>query len=79
MQFMVDCVVLLQHRLQDRVSLRTVRISKYRGTGFSESEFPLVIADNGIHVSTFAAPSLGLYPLEEPSERFDHAVVPFAQ
>ena len=58
MQFMVDCVVLLHHRLSDRVSIRTLRIMKYRGSAFSENEFPLVIGHDGIHVSTFAALSL---------------------
>lgn len=41
MQFMVDCVVLFQHRLADRVSIRTVRILKYRGSAFAENEFRL--------------------------------------
>lgn len=58
MQFMVDCVILLQHRLFDRVSLRSVRITKYRGSGFSENEFPMIISREGIRVSTFTAKSL---------------------
>lgn len=53
MQFMVDAVVLFQHRLTDRVSLRTLRVLKYRGTGFSENEYPLVISGTGIDVATF--------------------------
>ena len=53
MQFMVDCVVSLNHRLVDRVSLRGLRVLKYRGSGFSENEFPLVISPTGIEVSTF--------------------------
>jgi circadian clock protein KaiC len=53
MQFMVDAVVLFQHRLTDRVSLRTLRVLKYRGTGFSENEYPLVISGGGIDVATF--------------------------
>jgi circadian clock protein KaiC len=58
MQFMVDCVVLFQHRLADRVSIRTVRIMKYRGSAFSENEFPIVISRDGVQVSTFAPKSL---------------------
>ena len=53
MQFMVDCVVILQHRLDDRVSLRTLRVMKYRGSGFAENEFPIIIAPTGMEVSTF--------------------------
>lgn len=53
MQFMVDCVVSLHHRLVDRVSLRALRVLKYRGSAFAEYEFPLVIAPTGIEVATF--------------------------
>lgn len=53
MQFMVDCVVGLQHRLAERVSLRTLRVLKYRGSSFDEGEFPYIIADDGIRISTF--------------------------
>jgi circadian clock protein KaiC len=58
MQFMVDAVVLFQHRLTDRVSLRTLRVLKYRGTGFGENEYPLVISGNGIDVATFGETQL---------------------
>jgi circadian clock protein KaiC len=53
MQFMVDAVVSLHHRMVDRVSLRGLRVTKYRGSSFSESEFPMVIAASGIEVATF--------------------------
>ena len=55
MQFMVDCVVILQHRLADRVSLRGLRVVKYRGSSFAENEFPLIISEHGIDVATFGA------------------------
>ena len=58
MQFMVDCVVLFSHRLSDRVSIRTVRVMKYRGSSFAEAEFPLIISSDGIHISTFVTQSL---------------------
>jgi len=50
MQYMADCVVLLTHRLEERVSLRTVRTVKYRGSSFVENEFPAVIGPAGIEV-----------------------------
>ncbi|HXG70953.1 MAG TPA: ATPase domain-containing protein [Gemmatimonadaceae bacterium] len=53
MQFMVDCVVSLHHRLVDRVSLRGLRVLKYRGSGFAENEFPLIISPKGMQVATF--------------------------
>jgi circadian clock protein KaiC len=53
MQFMVDAVVMMHHRMLDRVSLRGLRVLKYRGSGFAENEFPLVISPTGIEVSVF--------------------------
>ena len=37
----------------DRVSLRDLRVVKYRGSAFAENEFPLVIGSKGIEVATF--------------------------
>jgi circadian clock protein KaiC len=51
MQFMADCVIVLYHRLVDRVSLREARVTKYRGSGFSENEFPMVIGPHGIEIA----------------------------
>jgi circadian clock protein KaiC len=65
MQFMVDSVVLLQHRLLDRVSLRSIRVVKYRGSGFGENEYPLVITPGGIEISTFGGAELVHKALEE--------------
>jgi circadian clock protein KaiC len=76
MQFMADCVVQLHHRVVDRVSLRGVRILKYRGSGFAANEHPLVIGDHGIDVATFGPDELdftittervatGVAPLDE--------------
>ncbi|HEX4683110.1 MAG TPA: circadian clock protein KaiC [Gemmatimonadaceae bacterium] len=58
MQFMVDTVVAFHHRMVDRVSLRGVRVMKYRGSGFSENEFPMVISSTGVQVSAFSEKSL---------------------
>jgi circadian clock protein KaiC len=51
MQFMVDAVVVLNHRVVQGVSLRTVRIQKYRGSGFDENEAPFLIGSTGIEVA----------------------------
>jgi circadian clock protein KaiC len=53
MQFMVDAVVVFYNRMLDRVALRGVRVTKYRGSSFSENEYPIVISDSGIEVSVF--------------------------
>ncbi len=53
MQFMADCVVLLHHCLAERVSLRDLRVVKYRGSHFAENEFPLVIGPQGMEVTSY--------------------------
>jgi circadian clock protein KaiC len=40
------------------VSLRGVRVMKYRGSAFSENEFPMVISSTGVQVSAFSEKSL---------------------
>ncbi|MEJ2207773.1 MAG: circadian clock protein KaiC [Anaerolineae bacterium] len=64
LQFMSDCVVSLSHRVVDLVSLRGLRIVKYRGSGFSENEAPLIIGPSGMQVAAFAQES----PLAQVSD-----------
>ncbi len=66
MQFMADCVVLLHHHLAERVSLRELRVVKYRGSNFAENEFPLVIGPQGMEVTSFGAEGP---EVEAPTER----------
>ncbi|PPQ35219.1 circadian clock protein KaiC [Rhodopila globiformis] len=51
MQFMVDCSIVLGHELMDGTSQRTMRIVKYRGSGFEENEVPYLIGPGGIDVA----------------------------
>ena len=51
MQFMVDCAVILNHRVAMGVSQRNLRVLKYRGSGFDENEAPFVIGKNGFDVA----------------------------
>ena len=51
MQFMVDCAVLLNHSVVLGVSQRNVRVQKYRGSSFHESESPFVIGKKGLDVA----------------------------
>ena len=47
---MVDCVVRLERRQQDRVSTQSIQITKYRGSGYAMAEFPVSIGPSGIEV-----------------------------
>lgn len=50
LQFMADCVVLLQHDVEVDISRRQLRILKYRGSSFAENAFPLLITTSGIEI-----------------------------
>lgn len=51
MQFMVDCTVILSHRVILGVSQRNLRVQKYRGSTFNEDEAPFVIGAAGFDVA----------------------------
>ena len=51
MQFMVDCAVILNHKVVLGVSQRNLRVQKYRGSNFNEDESPFVIGSNGFDVA----------------------------
>ena len=51
MQFMVDCAVILNHRVDFGVSQRNLRVQKFRGSNFDENEAPFVIDKNGFDVA----------------------------
>lgn len=50
-QFMVDCAVVLNHRVDFGVSQRNLRVEKFRGSGFDENESPFVIGKTGFDVA----------------------------
>jgi len=72
MQFMVDCTVLLQHRVALGVSQRNLRVQKYRGSGFDENEAPFLISRHGFEVPL--ARVRGLVPSAPSSERLSSGV-----
>jgi len=51
MQFMVDCAVVLNHRVEFGVSQRNLRVQKFRGSSFDENESPFVIGRSGFDVA----------------------------
>jgi circadian clock protein KaiC len=67
MPFMADCNVLLSQRLADRVSMRAIRVLKYRGSPHVLNEVPFVIGPSGVEVGS----SNGVHPEPQP---FDEKV-----
>lgn len=53
MQYMVDCVIDLTHEMDDRVAHRSLRVVKYRGSGFYSGEVTLLLGDNGAEIIAF--------------------------
>ena len=51
MQFMVDCAVVLNHRVVQGVSQRNLRVQKFRGSSFDEDESPFLIGAEGLVVA----------------------------
>ena len=58
LQFMVDCVVVLRHQLVDGAAFRSLRVMKYRGSGFSGDEFPIMLTREGMQVTNRGTPEL---------------------
>jgi circadian clock protein KaiC len=50
MQFMVDCVVRFERRMEYGVSLHRLQITKYRGSDFTAGEFPVSFGPSGMEV-----------------------------
>jgi circadian clock protein KaiC len=66
MQFMVDCVVRFDRRLEQGIPVRRLEISKYRGSSFAPGEFPLSFGPHGMEV---ASPGTADVPQEASTER----------
>jgi circadian clock protein KaiC len=57
-EYVSDCVILLDHRVNDQIATRHLRVVKYRGALHGTNEFPFLIGDEGLSVLPIT--SLGL-------------------
>ena len=60
-EYVADCVITLDQRVQDQVATRRLRVLKYRGTAHGTNEYPFLISEHGFSV------------LPITSVRLDHA------
>jgi circadian clock protein KaiC len=61
-EYVSDCVILLDHRVNNQVATRRLRIIKYRGSNHGTNEYPTLIDQEGLSVLPIS--SLGLeYPV----------------
>jgi circadian clock protein KaiC len=49
-EYVADCVILLDHRVQGQMATRRLRIVKYRGSTHGTSEYPFLIDEGGISI-----------------------------
>ncbi len=57
-EYVSDCVILLDHRVNENISTRRLRVVKYRGSTHGTNEYPFLIDEDGISVVPIT--SLGL-------------------
>src|SRR6478735_562977 len=49
-EYVSDCVVTLDHRVEDQISTRRLRVVKYRGSLHGTNEYPFLITERGLVV-----------------------------
>jgi circadian clock protein KaiC len=49
-EYVSDCVILLDHRVENQISTRLLRVVKYRGSHHGTNEYPFLIDNDGISV-----------------------------
>lgn len=59
-EYVSDCVILLDNRVEDQIATRRLRIVKYRGSSHATNEFPFLIDIDGISVLPIT--ESGLHP-----------------
>src|SRR5665811_979055 len=57
-EYVSDCVILLDNRVEGQITTRRLRIVKYRGSAHGTNEYPFLIDENG--VSVLPITSIGL-------------------
>ncbi len=49
-EYVSDCVILLDNRVEDQITTRRLRVVKYRGSAHGTNEYPFLIDEQGISV-----------------------------
>ncbi len=57
-EYVSDCVIVLDHRVNDQIATRHLRVVKYRGALHGTNEFPFLIGNEGISVLPITSLSL---------------------
>src|SRR5450432_2354263 len=49
-EYISDCIILLDNRVREQISIRRIRVIKYRGSNHGTNEYPFVIDKGGLSV-----------------------------
>ncbi len=64
-EYVSDCVILLDHRVDEQSSIRRLRIVKYRGSTHGTNEYPFIIDEDGFSVLPITSLGLDYFSTEE--------------
>lgn len=70
-EYVADCVIVLDHRVNEQISTRRLRIVKYRGSAHGTNEYPFLLDKDGIEVVPIT--SIGLTH-SAPTDRISSGV-----
>jgi circadian clock protein KaiC len=65
-EYVSDCVILLENRVQNQITTRLLRIVKYRGSTHGTNEYPFLIDHKGISVLPITSAGLRHQTSSEP-------------
>jgi circadian clock protein KaiC len=70
-EYLSDCVILLDHRVNNQNATRRLRVVKYRGSSHGCDEYPFLIGEQGLSVLPISSVELGHIA---PTERISSGV-----
>jgi circadian clock protein KaiC len=70
-EYVADCVIMLDHRVEEQSSIRRLRVLKYRGTMHGTSEYPFLIGERGLSVLPLSSLKLDH---KAPSQRISSGI-----
>jgi circadian clock protein KaiC len=65
-EYVSDCVILLDNRVEEQVTTRRLRVVKYRGSAHGTNEYPFLIDEQGVSVLPITSAGLGHAISSEP-------------
>jgi circadian clock protein KaiC len=57
-EYISDCIIFLDNRVNEQISIRRIRVIKYRGSNHGTNEYPFVIDEDGLSVIPITATGL---------------------